>query len=209
VVLPIRSDRTVRALEVAVATAVFLGCWELLHHWFYAHHQLPDTPTYEGYGLAMRHGILPYRDIPVEYPPGALLAFVAPTYAGGYAQTFGWLMAACGVGCLLFAVYAGASRAALAFIAVSPLLVGSIMLSRFDLWPELFVVASLALLLHDRHRLGWAALAAAVAVKLYGVVLVPLALVWTLRRRGTGELARGLACGVVVLVAAFGPFEAR
>jgi hypothetical protein len=82
-VLPLRRRHSARGVALAAAAAVFLGCWELLHHWFYAHHQIVDTPTYEGYGFAIRHGLVPYRDIPVEYPPGALPVFVAPTYLGG------------------------------------------------------------------------------------------------------------------------------
>ena len=124
---------------------MFLGCWEALHHWFYARNVITDTPTISR-GTAMRcgDGIVPYRDIAVEYPPGALPVFLAPTYANGYDETFGWLMAACGVGCLLFAAAARARTHALAFIAVSPLLIGSLALTRFDFWPTLFVVAALA-----------------------------------------------------------------
>src|SRR5581483_3942013 len=206
VVLSLRRDRAARGLTVAVAVAVFLGSWELLHHGRYARDQLSDIPVYEGYGFAMRNGLLPYRDIPVEYPPGALPAFAAPTYAGGYAATFGWLMAACGAGCLVLAALAGARPEALGFLAVSPLLVGSLALSRFDFWPELFVVAGVAFLVRDRHRPAFAALGAAVATKLYALALVPLALAWTWRRRGPRELGLATACGVAVVAAALLPF---
>jgi uncharacterized membrane protein len=206
VVLPLRRDHAARGLVVVAAAAAFLGCWELLHHWFYAQHQIIDTPTYERYGSAIQNGLLPYRDVAIEYPPGALPVFAAPTYFGNYADTFGWLMAACGVGCLLFAAAAGASLRALAFISVSPLLIGSLALSRFDFWPMLFVTAGVAALVRDRHRLGFAALGAAVAAKFFGIVLVPLAIVWTLRRRGHGELARAAACGVAVVAMALLPF---
>jgi hypothetical protein len=203
VVLPVRRDRVARGLAVAGAIGVFLGCWELLHHWFYAHHQLADTPTYERYGRAMRHGILPYRDIPVEYPPGALPVFVAPTFVDGYVTTFGWLMAACGAACIAFAAAAGARvrardhRGLAARSGRSP---------NLRLLARLFVVGSLAALLHDRHRLGWAALGGAIAAKLYGLVLLPLALAWTLRRRGTRELLWSAACGVAVVAVAAVPF---
>jgi uncharacterized membrane protein len=206
VVLPIRRDRAARGVVFVAAAAVFLCCWEVLHHWFYTHHQIIDTPIYETYGREMGNGLLPYRDFAVEYPPGALPVFVAPTYLGGYADTFGWLMAACGVGCLACAVTARASLHALAFIAVSPLLIGSLALSRFDFWPMLFVTAALAAFVRDRHRVGFAALGAAVAAKLFGVVLVPLAIVWTVRRRGIAELARAGACGFAVAAAAVLPF---
>src|SRR5207249_4792808 len=84
VVLPIRRDRAARGLGVVAAAAVFVGCWVVLHHWFYAQHRIVDTPIYQGYGNAIDHGLLPYRDFPVEYPPGALPVFVAPVYIYGY-----------------------------------------------------------------------------------------------------------------------------
>ncbi|HEY3920553.1 MAG TPA: glycosyltransferase 87 family protein [Gaiellaceae bacterium] len=191
---------------VAALAVVFLGCWEALHHWFYAHNVITDTPAYQGYGLAMRNGIAPYRDIPVEYPPGALPVFLAPTYVGGYDATFGWLMAVCGLGCLLFAAAARARLHALAFIAVSPLLIGALALTRFDFWPMLFVVAALAAFVRDRHSTGWFALGAGVAAKLFPLVLVPLAAVWTLRRRGAHALALSALWGIAAIAVAFVPF---
>jgi uncharacterized membrane protein len=181
----------------------------VLHHWFYAHRPLTDTPIYQGYGNAIDHGLVPYRDYPVEYPPGALPVFVAPIYLygySGYAQVFGWLMAAFGVGCILVAALAGARWRALAVIAVSPLLIGSMALSRYDFWPTLLVIGALAAFVHDRHRWGWIALGAAVATKLFALVLVPLAVVWTVRRRGRRELAVSASCGVAVAAAAALPF---
>ena len=181
----------------------------MLHHWFYAHRPIVDTPIYQGYGNAIDHGLVPYRDFPVEYPPGALPVFVAPIYLygyAGYAQVFGWLMAALGVGCLVVAGLAGARGRSLAVIAISPLLIGSMALSRFDFWPTLLVVCALAAFVHDRHRWGWAALGAAVITKLFALVVVPLAVVWTLRRRGSHELAVAASCGVAVVVGAALPF---
>ena len=54
----------------------------------------------------------------------------------------------------------------------------------------------------DRDRLGWGLLGAAVAAKLWPLVLVPLALVWSARR---GRLPAALA-GLVVVAAVFLPF---
>jgi uncharacterized membrane protein len=209
VVLPLRRDRAAGGLGTAAAAAVYLGCWALLHHWFYARHQIVDTPVYQGYGNDIDHGLLPYRDFPVEYPPGSLPVFVAPVYLFGYASyahVFGWLMAALGICCLGAAALVGAGVRSLAFIAVSPLLIGSMVLSRYDLWPTLFVVLALAAFLHDRHRLGWLALAAAVVAKGFALVLVPVAVVWTLRRRGLRELVLGMAGSLALAAAAVLPF---
>jgi uncharacterized membrane protein len=194
------------SIALGVGAAVFVGCWVMIHNWFWGHGAIVDTPIYERYGSAMRAGQLPYRDFAVEYPPGALPAFVAPAFSRAYDSVFGWLMAACGLGCLVFAALARPPARALAFVALSPLLIGSTVFSRFDLWPALFVTAAVAAFVHDRHLLGWAALGAAFAIKLYAVVLVPLAVVWTLRRRGARELWHGVAAAAAVVAAAFLPF---
>jgi uncharacterized membrane protein len=109
-------------------------------------------------------------------------------------------MAVCGVGLVL--VVAELRLRASFLVALAPVLAGSLILSRFDLWPALLATAALAALVGERHRLGWALLGAAVAAKLWPLVLVPLALVWAARR---GRLAASLA-GLGVVLAAFVPF---
>ena len=126
------------------------------------------------YGDAIKAGRVPYRDFAVEYPPGSLPVFALPSLLGGdYATTFAWLMAACGVA-LVWVVAARCGRAAALYVALAPVLSGSLILSRFDLWPALLATGALVALLAGRHRLGWALLGAAVAAKLWPLVLVPL-----------------------------------
>jgi len=187
--------------EALAAGGLFLACWALIHRWLWAHGQLVDWPTYRDYGDAiLRHGRVPYRDFAVEYPPGALPPFIAAAPFGDYASAFAWVMAACGVA-LVFVV-ARVRPAAAFFVALAPVLAGSLILSRFDLWPALFATAAVAALLAERHKLGWALLGAAVAAKLWPLVLVPLALAWSVRRgRGWAALA-----GAAVVAAAFLPF---
>ena len=160
----------------------------------------------------MRLGLVPYRDFAVEYPPGALSAFVLPTYFGqptvlaSYDATFARMMAVCGLAILGFVLLSRPPRRAIVFVALCPLLIGYLIDTRFDLLPALFVAGAVAAFIHDRHRLGWLALGCAFTVKLYAVVLVPLAIVWTLRRRGGAELAKGLVVWTVVVAAVFVPF---
>jgi hypothetical protein len=202
VVLPLRGARA-RSAAAGAAVGLFLLAWGLVHTWFWAKGQLVDWPTYQAYGDAIwRHGQVPYRDFAVEYPPGALPTFVAPAPFHDYPSAFAWLMAGCGVALVLAAA---AVRVEAAFVvALAPVLVGSLILSRFDLWPTLLLVLALAALLAERHRLGWALLGAAVAAKLWPFVVVPLALVWSIRRgRGWSALA-----GLAVVALAFVPFLA-
>ncbi len=193
--------------EVLLAVAVFLAAWGLLHVWFYSHNAAGDVPLFESYGQAVREGHVPYRDFPLEYPPGALPAFVVPALPGhAYMTWFDWSMAVCGAACVALVALCRPPRWGLAFIAVSPLLVGTLLRSHFDLWPALLLLGGLAALLRDRHRLGWALLAAAVAAKIFPLVVAPLAVVWTLRRRGRRELVHAVAVAVAVLAVAFVPF---
>jgi uncharacterized membrane protein len=185
--------------EGLAAAGLFLACWGLVHRFFWAHGQLVDWPTYRAYGVAiLRHGLVPYRDFAVEYPPGSLPPFVAAAPFGDYASAFAWVMAACGVALVL--VVARLRPAAAFFVALAPVLAGSLILSRFDLWPALLTAAALAALVEERHKLGWGLLGLAAAAKLWPLVLVPLALVWSIRRgRGSAALAGVVVAAVVVL----------
>jgi uncharacterized membrane protein len=188
-------------IATGAAAGLYLVCWGLVHRFFWAHGQLVDWPTYHAYGDAMvHHGLVPYRDFAVEYPPGALPVFALPSFVGDYPSSFAWLMAACGVA--LVAVVGTIRREAAFYVAFAPVLAGSLILSRFDLWPALLTVAALAALLRGHHRLGWALLGAAVAAKLWPLVLVPVALAWSLRH----GRARAPLAGLAVAAAVFLPF---
>ncbi len=204
-----------------LAVAAFVGAWIALHHGFYRHDQIVDTPIYQRYGDAIADGRVPYRDFGLEYPPGALPVFALPSLVrspagdlGGYRTWFEAEMLACGALALLFVLAtlfrlnAGFVRAAgsLGLVALAPLLLGSVVLSRFDLWPAALTAGALAALVSRRDRLGAGALALAVAAKLYPAVLVPLAGVWVWRRSGRRRAIACLGVFAAVLAACFLPF---
>lgn len=196
-------------VAAVAAAAFFLVSWTLIHHGWFERDQLVDTPVYATYGQGIADGRLPYRDFAVEYPPAALPVFALPAWGAHYRRHFEWLMAACGVGIVLLtaaslhALRATSDRAttALALLAISPLLVGSLVLTRFDLWPSLLVAGALTAFLRERDAVGGALLGLAVAAKLYPAVLVPVALVWVWRRRGRRRALQwsSLVAGVVAL----------
>ena len=208
------------SVAAVVAALAFLGSWAALHRGFYDDEEIVDIPVYETYGNAIERGKLPYRDFRLEYPPAALPVFALPALASergdevAFRAAFERLMALLGVATVLLAgvVLAGlrASRArtaaALAAIALFPLLLGNVVLTRFDLWPAALVTGALAALVWGRDRLGFGVLGLAVAAKLYPAVLVPVALAYVWRRRGRREalVCLGLLAGVVALV--FLPF---
>jgi hypothetical protein len=201
-----------------VALVVFLVGWSVLHRGFFTHDRIIDTPVYESYGSAIDSGQVPYRDFALEYPPGALPAFVLPALGGAHGDTFRrrfeFQMALLGeliVICLAIALVAlGASRrrmlAVLGFAAVAVVALGPVVLSRYDLWPAALTVAALTALVCGRLRLGHLALGLAVAAKLYAIVLVPITLAYVWRRSGRRE---ALVCGgllLAILVVAWVPF---
>ena len=187
------------------AIALFVVSWTLLHVGFYKHKQLIDTPVYQRYGNAIADGKVPYRDFEVEYPPGALPVFALPGLAEpgrnqqvstGFRRSFETLMWLCGAAALAaMAVILRTLRrsavnvwAALCFAAIAPLLLGSVILSRFDLWPAALVAGALAALVSGRLRLGHALLGLGVAAKLYPAVFVPLGIAFVVEAR---RAARG------------------
>jgi hypothetical protein len=208
-------------LILAAACLLFLAGWTALHHGFLARGQLIDTPVYQAYGDQMVQGRVPYRDFSVEYPPGALGAFLLPAIGGGghqdagvYRRRFEWQMAFCGL-VLLAAVAAalarlGATRArslaVLGFVALAPVALGSVVLTRFDLLPAAIVAAAVAALVSGRSRLSLGLLGLGVAVKIYPLVLLPPALVWVWRRGGRREAAAAAQVFVAVVLLVFLPF---
>ena len=160
------ADAGYAAAATLVAVVLFLFCWALLHRGFFAHDPIVDTPVYERYGSAIDSGQVPYRDFALEYPPGALPVFVLPALGGArgdsYRRRFEALMALLGELMIVTVAVAlaalGAGRrwllAALGLAAVAPLLLGPVVLSRFDLWPAALTAAALAALAGDGLRLG-------------------------------------------------------
>lgn len=205
-------------LAAVGAAAVFLLAWAALHTAWYDDAEIVDTPVYERYGEAIEGGAVPYRDVAPEYPPGALPAFVLPALASsdadGFRDAFEALMALCGVALVAATAVAlrglaasrGRTLAALGLVALFPLALGSVVLTRFDLYPAALVAGAVAALLHDRLRLGSGLLGAAAAAKLYPGVLVPLAVAYVWRRRGRREAVVCLGIAAAVVAATVVPF---
>jgi hypothetical protein len=216
-----RAEAPLALAATLAAAAAFLFAWALLHGGFWDDDEIVDTPVYEKYGDWMAEGQVPYRDFHPEYPPLALPAFVVPSVAVGvdashdeYRRAFEWLMAACGVALLalvaatLVSLDASPARVVLALglVALFPLALGTVVLTRFDLWPAALVAGALAALVALRERLGFLLLGLAVAAKLYGAVLLPLALVWVWRRRGRRYALACLGLFAAVVAVCYVPF---
>jgi hypothetical protein len=210
---PLPDQRAVLAATVFVVLAVAAGlAWES------SPRQVSDLTLYRTYGERIAQGKVPYRDFDVEYPPGALVVVVVPALLteslAGFRETFVVLLALTGaIGIVLVDLALGVlgrrrreRNLTSVALALSPLVLGAILVSRFDLLPATLSVAAVYALLLGRMRLGGALLGVAVAVKLYPGVLLPLAATWAAVRggkRAAGELV-GLTLGVALL--AYLPF---
>jgi hypothetical protein len=208
-------------VAVGLAIALFVGAWVALHRGFYRHRQIIDTRIYQRYGDAMADRQVPYRDFGLEYPPAALPVFVIPSLLRSqdgnlarYRDGFEAEMLVCGVLALAFMLSillqleAGPVRLTLALglAAASPLLLGSVVLSRFDFWLAALTAGALAALVSGRSRLGLGGLGLAFAAKLYPAVLLPVALTWVWRRRGRREAVVCAGVFAAVALACFLPF---
>jgi hypothetical protein len=213
------AERRVALAAGLVALAVFGAAWAVLHRGFYRRGQIIDTPVYQRYGDAMVDGQVPYLDFSVEYPPAALPVFLLPAIGDRhderiYRRNFERLMVLCGllaIGGLVIALSslrAGPERlfAALGFAALAPLALGSVILTRFDLWPTALLMLGLAAVLAGRRRTGLGVLGVAAAAKIFPLVVVPPALAYVWRRYGRREalVCAAIFAGVIAII--FLPF---
>src|SRR5918912_3511792 len=95
---------------------------------------------------------------------------------------------------------------ALGFAALAPLALGSVILTRFDLWPTALLVLGLGAVLAERRRTGLGVLGLAACAKVFPAVVVPPALVYVWRRWGRREALICAGVFVAVVVLCFAPF---
>jgi hypothetical protein len=209
--LPGRDVLLAGVVFVATAVAVTVA-WGLIGD------EITDVPLYRTYGERVAGGLVPYRDFGFEYPPGALPALVLPALVTesltAYRVAFGAEMAL--VGALAVVLLAAAlprlrrtdadRRLALVVVALVPLLLGGVILTRFDLLPAALVALAILLLAGDRLRAAAVVVGIGIAVKLYPAVLVPLLGIAAWRRGGRREAAIVLGLAALPVVAAYLPF---
>lgn len=209
-------------IAVGCAVGGFALAWYLIHHGWYGLDKQWDTIEYSKYArnIGVR-GLVPYRDFSVEYPPLAIPVFVFPrlvagSYFSGYNEVFGLMMAACGMLATLFSVLVllaqriGTRRlvAGVALVAATPLLLGAVLLSRYDLFPTMLTIAAVAAIYFDWARSGFLLLALGAAAKAYPAVILPIAAVYVWRREGRRQALICVAIFVAVVLVFFLPFFA-
>jgi hypothetical protein len=177
--------------------------------------QLSDVSVYKHYAGMVRRGRLPYRGFPYVYPPASLPVLLLPAYVPlSYPTAFAVLMGLCGAGCVAATALAlratdagvGRSTAALLLIGLSPLLLGSLFDTRFDLWATLLAVLAVVAALRERPLLAGGLVGLGFAAKIWPGVLLPLVAVFLWRRCGRGGAVRAVAAFVAVAAVCFLPF---
>jgi hypothetical protein len=96
----------------------------------------------------------------------------------------------------------------LLFAALAPLALGTVILSRFDLWPAVLVASATAAFVGGRFRVGHILLGLGAAAKFYPGVLIPLGVAYAWKRRGRREAIACLALTVAASAVVFLPFVA-
>jgi Glycosyltransferase family 87 len=210
-----------------VAVLVFFGIWFAIRA---PNDSGRDLPIYEEDATIVLQGHLPYRDVPIEYPPGALPMFLLPEFLFGDARDAHWsppndhglryhrafdslivLLTACMVVFTALSMAAlrrsrTATVVALAVVASAPVLIGHVFVERFDPWPAALTAAAIAAALRGHHRLGGAALGVGFAAKVYPALLVPVLVIVAARRRGIREAVATAASAAGAAVLVFLPF---
>jgi hypothetical protein len=194
-----------------------------------------DVTVYATYGLRMLDGELPYRDFALEYPPGAAVLFALPAtrvLAGGPTKGASWtplndagrryyrgfeslvVLLMAGIVALTALTLRAIARPngtvllALAVVASAPLLLGEILLERYDVLPAAFTAGAVAAAVRNRLRVGSVLLGLGAAAKIYPLLLVPVFAIVACRQRGFREAMVVAGAGVAALVVVLAPFLA-
>lgn len=170
-----------------------------------------DVGVYRHYGEAISAGGVPYRDFHVEYPPGSLPFFIVPALSTGtataYRRVFDVEMSIVFFLFLLVVrMLGGRGSSLVAAIAVG--LLGSVAVIRFDLGAALLTAAAILAVMRGRPGISGLALGAAIAVKGYPAVLLPVIAVYVARSTGKRAALSACALAAAVVAVAYAPFVA-
>jgi hypothetical protein len=169
-----------------------------------------DVSLYHVYALGFWGG-LPHPLLPAEYPPLSILPF-ALTLAGPptwYPDTFAfWMGILFVLGYLAFRRYT-TPRQAGAYVVYALAAGPATLLFRYDLVPALVVVTALWLVQRHRFASAYPLLALGVLLKLYPLVLLPVAAIAHGRagpagkRKRVREVALGVGACLAIVAAGF------
>lgn len=185
-------------LALALSAAATPAIWDSIHPG-------SDVGVYAGYGKAVVNGAVPYRDVFVDYPPGALIAIVPPALVTDSPSAYGDVFAATMLvvlalaivvtGLTFFSLGMSTARTLLGLtpLALAPVLLGELVVQRFDAVPMLFTAIALLFLVRGHDVAAGTAAGLGAAVKFYPAALMVAVLVLAYRRGGSARCARSAA----------------
>lgn len=194
-----------------LALLIWVGPYTHVGPW--ARPGLTDIGVYERVVEGIKAGRLPYRDLDLEYPPGAAVLFWLASLVPGHdlTQSFGRLMAVTWAiatgGATTAAGLLGYAQRRQALIGLSmaalPLMLGSLITTRYDAVVTAVVSWLLVAALATRWRWMWGLLIVATLLKIVPAALAPALVIWQAHRtdwrRATRSLALAIAAGVAIV----------
>lgn len=158
-------------------------------------------------------GKWPYTGFPLEYPPGALLAFLPPLLGGGHGNVDGYYAAFALWGVVLAGLVALSLSRILTLrgedgddseawkagrnVAALSIAMAWLITARFDIFPAALTALALWGTLGRQRALAGLALGIAIAAKLYPAVFAPVFFAWLWAR---GERRAALVFGGVLVI---------
>lgn len=207
-----------RVAAVTGVLALAVVVWVVgLHVGWYADSVITDVPLYREVADQISRGDVPYRDFELEYPPlAAGLFWLAGASPFAYTASFSFLMLVClcvvaisGMAISERLELGGRRTVAVGVgVALAPLLLGSLVETRYDLALAALIGACAWAMVAGRPVLGWGLLGCGVLIKLVPLILVPVLVLHGLHRYGGRATARGAAVGAAVVVVGLAPFLA-
>ena len=173
----------------------------------YAGREASDVNLYYHWSRLLAHGLLPYRDFPVEYPPGVIPLMVLPRLHGlsAFRVEFVALSLLVDAGVLRLLRRGGARSGGCWVWVVAPLALGPIVWARLDMFVAALLVAAVIAFERDHVFRAGVWLAGAALLKAWPVLLLLVfaAIMPSGRRRLLGGAAV-TAAGFVLPVLAWG-----
>ena len=211
----IRHPRLAAELPAALLALLATVVWLLPLRLAIYDDPISDLPTYRHAADRMIDGLVPYRDFSLEYPPlAAVLFLVSNLLPGSFGVAFSALMLLAMIALVIATVWIaraiGLSThrqwAAGAVVALSPLVLGRLVETRFDLLVAAIIAWVVYCAVTDRWRAAWVLLGLGVLIKLMPLLLIPVVIIFHLHREGGRQVARRAGEGALITLIGFLPF---
>jgi uncharacterized membrane protein len=174
-----------------------------------------DIKLFFEYSSNIIHGLLPYRNFTVEYPPLALVFFTIPRLTASTLEGYRYAFT---VEILIFNLIGLYLLSKLSnILKIKPLVtlmvytllllsVGPLLIYRFDIIPAVMVLGALYAFTRKKYFPAWVILAVGTITKIYPIVIAPIFLIYELSRRRYQEVLWEIALSALITEIVILPF---